>query len=363
MEETNTTNNHRKKIAAFVFVLVAAAGALTLYFYLSYKATHITTDDAYIDGNVLTIASKVAGTVKEVHVRDNQAVKKGDLLLEIDPADYKAKVKEKTSEVNTEKAKLFEIDAKTEAAKRKLAELKAAAESAKANLELQEATLRQAESDIKRAEALFKKEAISKERLEKTKTAYDVSAAQVKAAKEQLNKSEMSIETQKAVVKQSEASRPAQISTAKQKEATVETAELNYGYTKIYAPSDGHITKKSVQVGNQIQPGQPLMAVVPLEGIYVTANYKETQLDKVKPGQKVEIKVDTYSGKKFTGRVESIMAGSGAAFSLFPPENATGNFVKIVQRIPVKILLDKDADPQHVLRIGMSVEPTVIIEK
>ena len=149
----------------------------------------------------------------------------------------------------------------------------------------------------------------------------------------------------------------------KQKDAQLKDSELKFGYTKIFSPVDGYITKKSVEVGNQIQPGQPLMAVVPLDGIYVTANYKETQLAKVKPGQKVEIKINTYSGRKFSGRVDSIMAGSGAAFSLFPPENATGNFVKVVQRIPVKILLDKDTDPQHVLRIGMSVEPTVIIEK
>ena len=138
---------------------------------------------------------------------------------------------------------------------------------------------------------------------------------------------------------------------------------MNVGYTKIYAPSDGHVTKKSVQAGNQIQPGQPLMAVVPLDDIWIIGNYKETQLEKVKPGQKVTIRVDTYPGKLFEGKVESIMSGTGSAFSLFPPENATGNFVKVVQRIPIKIVLDNNSDAEHILRVGMSVEPTIFVGK
>jgi membrane fusion protein (multidrug efflux system) len=131
----------------------------------------------------------------------------------------------------------------------------------------------------------------------------------------------------------------------------------------VYAPADGYITKKSVETGNHIQTGQPVMAIVPLDDIWVVANYKETQLEKVKPGQKVKIKPDSYPGRVFEGRVDSIMAGTGAVFSLFPAENATGNFVKVVQRIPVKIVLDKDTDKEHVLRIGMSVVPTIVIEK
>lgn len=142
----------------------------------------------------------------------------------------------------------------------------------------------------------------------------------------------------------------------------MEASRLNYGYTKIYSPSDGFVTKKAVEAGNQIQAGQPLMAIVPIGGLYVTANYKETQLENVKPGQKAEIKIDTYPGKVFVGKVNSIMAGTGSVFSLFPPENATGNYVKVVQRIPVKIVFDKDTDPEHILRMGMSVEPTIIIE-
>jgi len=185
----------------------------------------------------------------------------------------------------------------------------------------------------------------------------------VKASSEGLKYGILSADTQKSVLKQAEAGKIVLLSAIKQKEALLEAAQLNYGYTKIYAPADGYVTKKSVELGNQIQAGQPLMAVVDLTDIYVVANYKETQIERVKPGQKVKIKVDTYPGKVFDGKVESIMAGTGAVFSLFPPENATGNYVKVVQRIPVKIVLDKGADSEHVLRVGMSVVPTIIVEK
>ncbi|GAB4424931.1 MAG: HlyD family secretion protein [Thermodesulfovibrionales bacterium] len=355
-------NDRRKKLAIIVFAAIALVGVITIYFYLSYKATHITTDDAFVEGRIHTIASKIRGTVKAVYVNDNQPVKKGDLLLEIEPADYDVKVREASSGLNVERAKLSEAEARIEASKKRLSELITAVEASKANLELQDANLKQAELDMKRAESLYREEIIPKERYEKTMTAYKVAAAQVKAAKEQLRQADMALETQKAVVKQAEATRISQLSAIKQKEALLKEAELNFSYTKIYSPLDGHVTKKSLEIGNQIQAGQPLMAIVPLYDIWIVANYKETQLEKIRPGQKVNIKVDTYPGKVFKGKVESIMAGTGAVFSLFPPENATGNYVKVVQRIPVKIVLDKNTDSDHILRVGMSVVPTVIVD-
>jgi membrane fusion protein (multidrug efflux system) len=304
----------------------------------------------------------VKGTIKAVHVEDNQPVKKGDLLIEIDPADYEVKVEEASSGVGAEKAKLSEVEARIVVSKTQISEIKASIEAAKATLELQEANLHQAEKDLQRAENLYRSETISKERYEKTRTAYTVALAQVKAAGEQLIQAEKSLETQKSVVKQAEVLRSAQMSAIREKEAKLHAAELNHGYTKIYAPSGGYVTKKSAETGNHVEDGQPLMAVVSLDDIWVTANYKETQLEKVKQGQKVVMKVDTFPGRKFKGKIESIMSGTGAVFSLFPPENATGNYVKVVQRIPVKIVLDKDADREHVLRIGMSVVPTILIE-
>ncbi len=366
MEEIKTSppaNNKKKKIAISIFIFVAIAGIIIGYLYIQYKKTHITTDDAFIDGNIHIVASKVPGTVKNIYVKSNQPVKKGDLLLELAPADYEVKAKEALFTLNAEKAKLSETDAKIETAKRQIAELSARANAIKGLNESQEANLQQAESDMKRMESLYKEDIIPKETYEKTVTSYKSSLAMVKAASEGLKYGFLSVETQKSVLKQAEAEKIVLQSNIKQKEALFEAAQLNYGYTKIFAPADGYVTRKSVELGNQIQASQPLMAVVPLDDIHVTANYKETQLEKIKPGQTVKIKIDTYPDKVFDGKVESVMAGTGAVFSLFPAENATGNYVKVVQRIPVKIIFDKGTDPEHILRVGMSVVPTILVEK
>ena len=361
-ENKEKPNNRRKKIAAIIiFPVLIVIGAVVLFLYREYKATHISTDDAFVDGRVHAIASKIPGTVKAIHVNDNQFVKRGGPILEIDPIDYDVRVKEAQAGLETEIAKLSEIRDKVDTAKKQLAGIMASMEEARANLELQEANLRQAEVDFKRAESLLKKEVIPREQYDKAKTTYDVAVAQVKAAKERIKQLEASLETQKAVVKQTETSLIPQQAQIQQKEATLKGTELSKSYTIIYSPSDGYIAKKSVETGNQIQSGQSLMAVVPLNDIWITANYKETQLERVKLGQKVKIIVDTYPGKVFYGKVESVQAGTGAVFSLFPPENATGNYVKIVQRIPVKIILDQDTDPSHNLRIGMSVVPTILV--
>ncbi|MCX5712031.1 MAG: HlyD family secretion protein, partial [Candidatus Omnitrophica bacterium] len=265
-------------------------GLLSISLYIARNLNRETTDDAYIDGRIHTIASKVTGTVLKVNVEDNQLAKKGDLLVEIDPVDFNLKVNE-----------------------------------AAANLEVRKATLEQSVRDRDRAESLFNGKVIPKEKYEFALTAYNLAKAQVDAAEQQF-----------AISKQ------------------------NLQYAKIYSPVDGYVTKKSVEVGNQIKNEQPLMAIIGLDDIWLTANFKETQLKNVKKGQRVSIKVDTYPGKLFTGRVDSIMAGTGAAFSLFPPENALGNYVKVVQRIPVKIAFDKNTDQEHVLRIGMSCVPSII---
>lgn len=363
-KSSQPSNNGRKKtIGIIIFCGLVLTGAVAVYFYMQYKESHIATDDAYVEGRMHVIASKVPGTVKAVYAADNQPVKKGDFLAEVDDADYDVRVREAESALNAERSKLIEIVTRVDAAKEQLSEVRYRIESARANLALQEANLRQAELDIKRAENLFKRDALSKERYERAKTGHDVSISQVRIAKEQVKQAEAALETQKAVIRQAEAGVKAQESMVKQKEAVVSAAGLDKSYTRIYAPSGGYITKKSVEMGNQIKSGQPLMAVVSLDEVWITANYKETQLEKVRAGQRVKIKVDTYPGKVFFGKVESIMAGTGAVFSLFPPESATGSYVKVVQRIPVKIRLDKETDKEHVLRIGMSVVPTIIIGK
>ncbi len=368
MEEAKTDarpshNARRKRVGLLILGVTVLIGIVALLVYLRYKATHITTDNAFIEGRVHTISAKIRGSVIGVHVQDNEGVKKGDLLIEIDPADYAVRVSEARAGVTAEQSKLSEVEARIRVVSVQREELKASVEAARAQLALQEANLEQAKKDAARAENLFARGTISKDRYEKAQTAYSVAAAQAKAAREQLTQAEKALETQMEVLKQTEALRNAQRAAIKEKEAKLAAAELNYGYTKIFAPSDGYVTKKAVELGNHVEVGQPLMAIVDLDDIWVVANYKETQLEKVRPGQKVRFTVDSYPGRTFTGRVESIMSGTGAVFSLFPPENATGNYVKVVQRIPVKIVLDQGADRDCVLRIGMSVIPTILVNE
>jgi membrane fusion protein (multidrug efflux system) len=290
MAEEQTGNGQKKKKAFMIVGLVVIVGLTLGYFYNNYRKTHVSTDDAFIDGNIHTISARVKGNVKAVSVTDNQRVKQGDVLVEIDAADYRSK-----------------------------------AAAARANLELQRAKLRLAESDRKRAKALYEQDASSTERYDRAVSTYEIALAQVKLAEEQLRQ-----------------------------------AQLNLGYTKVVAPADGYVTRKSVQTGNQVEAGQPLMAIVDLDSLYVVANYKETDMERIRPGQEVEMTVDSFPGKEFKGKVDSIMAGTGVSFSLFPAENATGNYVKVVQRIPVKIVFQEGSDKEHLLRIGMSVEPVVL---
>jgi membrane fusion protein, multidrug efflux system len=387
-----------------VFGVIAACFVVGLLAYKGYTRTHISTDDAFVDGRIHTIAAKINGTVKAVDVTDNQLVKKGDLLLEIDSADYDVRVDEAGAALSSERSRLSEMGTRATITKSQLEEMTRQAEGARVNLEVQQknlaqadqeirkaaaglqaqaARLRQAEQDVRRADNLFRQEAISREKHENAETARDVAAAQVEVAREQLSeaetardaqgarvrqaeidikRTEAALTTQRNVIRQAETVIHSQGALAKQREASLRTAELNRSYTRICAPVDGYVSKRSVEVGNQVQAGQPLLALVPLEGTWITANYKETQLARVKPGQEVKIEVDTYPGKTFRGKVESIMAGTGSAFSLFPPENATGNYVKVVQRVPVKIALAQGTDPRHLLRVGMSVTPTIIAE-
>lgn len=347
-----------------IFAVIAVVTIVSVMLYVRHSRLYVSTDDAYVTGRIHSIAPKISGTVQSVHVTDNQPVKKGMLLLEMDSRDYDVRVGDAGAALGAEQAKLKELSDRVDVTERQLSEIQAKIDSAGAVVALQEANLRQAEDDYRRAKELYRKGAFAEVTLEKTATAYDVAKAQLRASQEQVRQGQASLETQKALIRQTRSAFASQQSVADQKKQVLDASNLTRSYTRIYAPADGYVTKKSVEVGNQVQPGQPLMAVVSLNvaDIWIVANYKETQLENVKPGQKVEIKVDMFPGRTFRGRVDSIMAGTGSVFSLFPPENATGNYVKVVQRIPVKIVLDKDTDPEHVLRIGMSVEPTVFVK-
>jgi membrane fusion protein (multidrug efflux system) len=358
-------NLQKRNVAFAVLTVVLVVGVVALFFFLEYRRTHVTTDDAFVDGHIHIVASKVPGTVLALHVKDNQLVKKDAPILEIDPVDYRVALQEAQANLEMEKARLTEVRSRVATAGKQLLEIRASLDAARSSLKAQEALAWKADADLKRAEPLIKEQIVTQEYYDQRRTNNEVAIAQVKSARENVTRLEGSVEAQKSLIVQLEAAAAPQLALIQQREALVEKAKLNLGYTKIVAPAEGYVTKRSAEVGNQIQAGQPLLAVVPLaqEKIWVTANYKETELKDVRPGQKVEFKVDTYPGKTFRGRVNSIMAGTGSVFSLFPPENATGNYVKIVQRIPVRISLDEGSDPDHLLRVGMSVVPTILIER
>jgi membrane fusion protein, multidrug efflux system len=332
-------NGKRKRAAFILLILLLTACFFGLQLWVKSK-THVETDNAFIESHVYTISSRVPGNVLKVMVRDNQSVKRGDLLVELDEADFQLRVKNATAQLNI--------------AKNETSSTYALADAAKAALNSDRAKLEQADLDLQRGRTLYKKEVIAKEQLDRLETARKVAAAK-------LAETEGSV--RRALALLGLTGTGAKDATISRKEAELDENKRNLSYTRIYAPADGFITKKSVEPGNNIQAGQPLMALVALNGAWVTANYKESQLAYVRPGQKVEFKVDTYPGITFTGKVDSIMAGTGSAFSLLPPENATGNYVKVVQRIPVKILVDASSDPKHLLRVGMSVVPTILTER
>ena len=368
-------NSRRKKalaiFAAATLVTVGSGG-----FYWWYRQTHISTEDAFVEGRIHPAAARVQGTVAAVLVEDNQPVKKGQPLVRIDPATYDVRVSAASAGLSSASADLSSARSDANAAREDLAaaqaqitQTRAAVEAARAKVALAEARLAQANRDTERAKNLFERNSISKERNEKTRTEGEVAKAQADLARDELRLAEAAIPTQEATIAQRKAVVQQRIARIAQREADVRQkdsalaeARLFQGYAEVVAPADGYVTRKNVEAGQVVSAGQPLMAVATLSEVWVVANYKETQIEKIKPGYSVSIRVDTYPGKKFNGKVESIMAGTGSAFSLFPPENATGNYVKVVQRVPVKIVLDKGEDPEHLLRIGMSVEPTVLVK-
>ncbi|HSL92038.1 MAG TPA: HlyD family secretion protein [Candidatus Limnocylindrales bacterium] len=371
----NGRRNTRRKWALGIFVAATLATVASGAFYWWYRQSHIATDDAFVEGRIHPVAARIQGTVIEVLVDDNQPVKAGQPLARIDPEPFAVRVAAASSALSSASADLAAARSDIQAAREDLAaaqslrtQAKVAVEAARSRSALAAARLAQANRDAERARNLFERHSISRERNEKSQTDADVAKAQNEVAREELRLAETAVPAAEALVSQRRAvlaQREAKVgqrnAEAKQKESALAEAKLYKGYTEIVAPTDGYVTRKNVESGQVVSPGQLLLAVASLSDVWVVANYKETQIEKIRPGQAVRIRVDTYPGRKFKGKVESIMAGTGSAFSLFPPENATGNYVKVVQRVPVKIVLDKGEDPGRLLRIGMSVEPTVLV--
>jgi len=328
--------SRRNRGIIILCLLIAIAAWLGLRMFITSK-TRIETDNAFIEARIVPVSSKVSGTVTRVTVDDNQLVKQGDLLVEVDPRDYQVQLAKAAAGVGVAENETGGEYLKVEAAR-------AALQSARARHD-------QSVLDHERGEKLFAREVIAKEQLDRLKTARRVAESQLKESEENLKR------TQAEAGLGGPTGGRAKVL---ERKALLSEAQLQLSYTKIYAARDGYITRKALEPGANIQVGQALMALVPLQDAWITANYKERQITHIQPGQKVEFRVDAYPGRTFSGRVDSIMAGTGAAFSLLPPENATGNYVKVVQRIPVKISIDNSSDPEHLLRVGMSVVPTVV---
>jgi len=330
-----------RRILLVVVALLLVASIFPAIRYYRYFNSHVSTDDAYVDGSVGLISSRINGTVIKLFVEDNWRVKAGDPLLELDPSDYQV-------QVNGAEAQL-------ERARQTVDQLYAQVEAARSGLKLAESQLKQARIDYDRAKQLKAQGVVSSEYYDQANTALGVALATKGLASHQLMQAEAALgingedhlHYDRPVVEQAD--------------AALEAAKLYLSYTVIKAPFDGIVTRKNVHVGHRVEIGQPLMALVPIRGLYITANFKETQLTNVRVGQPTEIEADIYPGYIYRAHVDSISIGTGSAFALLPPENATGNWVKVVQRIPVKIVLDQPEPPDKPLRMGLSVEATVDI--
>lgn len=333
-------------ILAIVVVLCAIGGGV--WWWLHRDQTN--TDDAYTEGRAIMMASQVNGYVVELAVNDNQFVRKGDLLVQIDRRPYVAALDQAKSQLQVAQAQLENARDNLELAKEtfpaRLRQAQAQAEQARAQQERAQADLRRQRSIDPRAT---------------TQQDIDAAVAAARVATATSGQQQANVEINRPVplnIKLVEAQVQQAEAQVAQADAQVEQAELNLAYTRIVAPQDGRVTRRNVEQGNYLQPGAQIMALVTPE-IWITANFKESQLTRMRPGQRVEIEVDAYPDLKLRGRVDSIQMGSGSRFSAFPAENATGNFIKIVQRVPVKIVIEEGLDPNLPLPLGLSTVPTV----
>ncbi len=402
---------HQSPLMKGVLLLMLVALILGGIWYWRYSLIRESTDDAQIDGHLHPVSARVGGTVLRLLVQDNQYVQAGTVLVQLDPKDYEVALDKAranlaeteaslhvsrieipitstttSSQLSGAEAGVGEVDAAIAAAKRSVAAARARLDSMQAKAQEAKANYVRAARDLDRMKALVAKEEISQQQYDLAVASAESYRAQVDSAQSQVREAEAGIRVAESQVAQQQA-RLVQAQTAvksagtapelvavtraraestaarvQQMKAAVEQAELNLRYTTVHAPASGVISQRSVEVGQVVQPSQPLLAVVPLDldNIWVTANFKETQLKNMRPGQTVIVSVDALGSREFKGHVDSIAAATGARASLLPPENATGNFVKVVQRIPVKIVFEKDQDPGHQLRPGMSVVPTVL---
>jgi membrane fusion protein, multidrug efflux system len=335
--------------------------ALLLFVGLDYlfdALTHESTDDAFIAGHIVSIAPRIDGQVAAVHVLDNQMVRSNDLLVEIDPSDYSITVAQKQAAAASQDANFRTVIAAYELMRSKVTTANASALKAKDDANSAAATAKRAQSDFDRASDLLKQKTISQSEFDSQLAANTKAQADWQSAQENVEEENSKVDEAQKQLAAAFAEKDMAFSQFNEAQTNVASAQLNLSYTKIFAPGDGRVTRKQVEAGDYLQTGQQIMSLVPVE-VWVVANFKESQLKKMQPGQPVTVEIDALGGKKFRGHVDSVQAGSGAAFSLLPPENATGNFVKVIQRVPVKILFDDPLPADHTIGPGLSVTPSV----
>ena len=330
-----------------VTVLVLAAAALSFHYYVKFVVPFETTDDAFVESYVTFVSPRISGQVARLLVTDNQRVKAGDTLLEIDPRDYQTLMAQAAADLTAAQVRVRQAETQIEVDKAKADQEEAAVGAAQAVAE-------RALADRHRYEAV-QSQAVSRSQIDLAVTQANSTSADVKVARNRAIAAAAQVDLDRAMVE----TMRAQVQVA---ETRLQQAQLQLSYTKVVASRDGRVTRRTVELGAYVQTGEALMALVPDE-VWVVANFKETQLERIRPGQPVLLRVDACPQQEFSGRVDSLQAGTGARFSLLPPENAVGNYVKVVQRVPVKITFDSTVDLSRFnIAPGMSVEPKVRVQ-
>lgn len=347
-----------KSLAAAALLAAAVWGVKTLRF----LSTHSVTDDAQVEAHIAPVLPKVTGYVTEVLVVDNQKVTAGQPLVRIDPRELSTKVDTAKAAVENASASVEVAQAAADGARAAVTVARATAAAARAQVASVRVALQKAKDDADRLAPLRKKEEISAQQYDAAVAARDAAAAQLAAATAQAESAEAQIAAAERQVATGERQVAAARTQVDQRKASLDESDLALSWVTVASPATGIVSRKNVEVGQLVQAGQPLLAVVNEAEPWIVANFKETQVGKMHPGQPVDLEVDAYPGRVFRARVDSVSGATGAKFALLPPDNATGNFVKVVQRIPVKIVLEGPPDHDHPLRAGMSVVATVTLD-
>jgi membrane fusion protein (multidrug efflux system) len=351
MEQNQTTTEEtaapkkKKKIAPIILGVVVIIGIIYAVRTYSYNQHHQTTEDAQIDGNISPVLPRISGYVNEIRFEDNTQVHKGDTLIVLDDRDLKIKVMQAEAALNNAEANVMVVKANNGSAAATVA-------TAKSNVDLANLRVEKTKEDFDRADALLKQHATTQMAFDNVKAEHDAALSQLEVAKKQMEATQQQNGAAMEQIKVAE-------SVVAQRQADLDFAKLQLSYAVVIAPLDGYVSKKNVQPGQFVQAGQALFSIVDENDIWVVANFKETQMEKMQPGQTVEVKVDAFGDEPVKGVVESFSGATGARFALLPPDNATGNFVKVVQRVPVKIKLEADKEMLKKLRPGLSVSVVV----